>query len=110
MRVPIRSALMAGVVCGMAGPALADGPQVYNGYQVPHDSLGRPVLTGVWDAATMTPLQRLPGFGNRITMTPAEVAAIENPAAALRAQAAKKTDQNLTVKELPADGSGNYNA
>jgi hypothetical protein len=43
-------------------------------------------------------------------MTAAEVAAVEDPAAATRALATKKTDANATVKDLPADGSGNYNA
>jgi hypothetical protein len=112
MRAMTKAALLAGVVCfSLAGPALAGDPVVYNGYKVPKDSLGRPDLTGVWDAATMTGLQRLPGFGNRIVMTPAEVAAIEDPAAAFRKKAAEKTDQSIVdIKKLPADGSGNYNA
>jgi hypothetical protein len=111
MRISLKSALLAGVIAvSFAGAALAEGPQLYDNYKVPKDSLGRPDLTGVWNAATMTPLQRLPGFGNRATMTPAEVKSVEDPAAALRDQAAKKTDPNATVKDLVPDGSGNYNA
>ncbi|MDB5451575.1 MAG: hypothetical protein JWO33_153 [Caulobacteraceae bacterium] len=112
MRISLKSALLAGAIAAcLAGQAqAADGPAVYDGYKAPKDSSGRPDLTGVWNAATMTPLQRLPGFGDRITMTPAEVEAVEGPAAALRGQAAKKTDPNATVKDLVPDGSGNYNA
>jgi hypothetical protein len=111
MRISMKSALLAGAVCvSLAGHAVADGPQVYDGYKVPHDSLGRPVLNGVWDAATITSFQRLPGYGDRLVMTPAEVAKAEGTVAAINAQAAKKTDQSLTVGQLPQDGSGNYNA
>jgi hypothetical protein len=112
MRMSPRLALLASVVClSTAGHALADGPVVYDGYKVPKDSLGHPVLTGVWDAATMTPFQRLPGFGDRLAMTPDEVAKAEGAVAAINAQAAKKTDQSIVdIKQLPQDGSGNYNA
>jgi hypothetical protein len=111
MRVSVKSALLASVICvSLAGQVLADGPVAYDGYKAPKDSLGRPDLTGVWNAATMTPLQRMPGFGNRLVMTPDEVAKAEGVVAARNAKAAQKTDQSLTVKELPADGSGNYNA
>lgn len=112
MRQSLKSALLAGVIaaCAISQVQAADAPKVYDGYKVPKDSMGRPDLTGVWNAANMTPLQRLPGFGNRITMTPAEVKAVEDPAAALREQAAKRTDPKATVKDLIPDGSGNYNA
>jgi hypothetical protein len=111
MRLLVKPALLAGVIAAfLAGQAQAGGPVVYDGYKPPKDSLGRPDLTGVWNAATMTPLQRLPGFGDRIAMTPDEVQAVEGGAAATRALAAKNTDPNATVKDLPADGSGNYNA
>jgi hypothetical protein len=112
MRISWKSASVAAVIAICLGgqSQAADAPKVYDGYKVPKDSQGRPDLTGVWNAATMTPLQRLPGFGERITMTPAEVAAVEGPASSLRAQAAKKTDPNATVKDLVPDGSGNYNA
>jgi hypothetical protein len=110
MGISIKSTLFTGAVClSFAGPALADGPVVYDGYKVPKDSFGHPVLTGVWNAATLTPLQRMPGFGNRIAMTPAEVAAIEGRTAALNAVAHQKTDQSVTdLKQLPEDGGLNY--
>jgi hypothetical protein len=112
VRMSHKSALLAGAVCfSLAGQALAGDPVVYDGYKIPKDTLGRPDLTGVWDSATLTPFQRLPGYGNRLVMTPAEVAKTEGAVAAINAQAAKKTDQSITdIKQLPADGSGNYNA
>ena len=89
MRMSSKSALVAGVIAvSLAGLAnAADGPKLYDGYKPPKDSAGRPDVTGVWSASTMTPLQRLPGFGNRITMTPDEVAKLEGRVAASAALA-----------------------
>jgi len=107
----LKYALFAGMVVGcLASQALAAGPKVYDGYKVPRDSLGRPDLNGVWNAATMTPFQRPTQFGNRLVMTEDEVKKAEGVVAAREAVAAQKSDVSLTVKELPADGSGNYNA
>ena len=43
---------------------------------VPRTSIGRPDLSGTYDAATLTPLQRPPELGNRLTLTEEEAAAI----------------------------------
>jgi hypothetical protein len=111
MRMSIKSALLASVVCfSLAGQALAGDPVLYNGYKVPKDSLGRPVLNGVWNSATMTPFQRMPGYGNRLVMTPDEVAKAEGVIAKRTELANSKTDTNATVKDLPEDGSVNENA
>lgn len=102
MRMSLKSALLAGAVClSMTGQALAGDPVAYDGYKVPKDSLGHPVLTGVWDAATLTPFQRLPGYGNRLVMTPAEVAKAEGAVAAINAVAARKTDEQLQRGDPP---------
>src|SRR5258707_3626784 len=81
MRVSVKSAaLLAGVIAAcVGGQALADGPVLYDGYKVPHDSLGRPDLTAVWSSATITRLERKPSFGHRLVMTPPEVRAAEGP-------------------------------
>jgi hypothetical protein len=44
---------------------------------VPRTAEGRPDLTGIYDAATMTPLTRPAEFGNRRALTPAESAEME---------------------------------
>jgi hypothetical protein len=110
MRISMKSALLAGAVVGslLAGQALAAGPMVYDGYKVPKDSSGHPDLNGSWDAATLTQLQRLPGFGNRLVMTPEEVSVIEGKAAAQNAVARQNTAANATVKDIPEDGGLNY--
>src|SRR5258708_23199996 len=56
MRVSVKSAaLLAGVIAAcVGGQALADGPGLYDGYKVPHDTLGRPYLTAVWRRPTIT--------------------------------------------------------
>jgi hypothetical protein len=111
MRMSLKSALFAGVVCvSMAGQALASDPVVYDGYKAPHDSLGRPDLSGVWDSATMTPFQRQASYGNRLVMTKDEVAKAEGTIAARTALANSKTDPNARVQDLPEDGSVNENA
>jgi len=117
MRVSVKSVLLGGVIAACAGgQALADGPVLYDGYKVPHDSLGRPDLTGLWDNGTITPFERKIEYGNRLVMTPQEVAAVEGRVAAVNALAAKPTDPKATVKDLPADcsdgrGKGcNYNS
>src|SRR5918994_115682 len=38
---------------------------------------GHPDLQGVWNAATLTPLERPDNVGGRLTLTPAEAADIE---------------------------------
>ena len=111
MRRSLKSALLAGVICfSLAGPVLAGDPVVYDGYKVPHDSLGRPVLTGVWDSATMTPMQRERSYGNRLVMTKDEVEKAEGVTAARVKLANSKTDPNARVQDLPEDGSVNENA
>jgi hypothetical protein len=117
MRVSVKSVLLGGVIAAcVGGQALADGPVLYDGYKVPHDSLGRPDLTGLWDNGTITPFERKINYGNRLVMTPQEVAAVEGRIAAVSALAAQPTDPNATVKDLPADcsdgrGKGcNYNS
>src|SRR5580692_868323 len=118
MRVSVKSAaLLAGVVAAcVGGRVLADGPVLDNGYKVPHDSLGRPDLTGLWDYGTITPFERKITYGNRLVMTPQEVATVEGHVAAVNALAAQPTDPKATVKDLPADcsdgrGKGcNYNS
>jgi hypothetical protein len=118
MRVSVKSAaLLAGVIAACVGSqAWADGPVLYDGYKVPHDSLGRPDLTAIWSSATITRLERKPSFGQRLVMTPQEVEAAEGRIKAANDLAAQPTDPKATVKDLPADcsdGRGkacNYNS
>ena len=44
---------------------------------VPRTADGHPDFTGMYDVSTMTPLQRPPEFGNRLTLTAEEANALE---------------------------------
>ena len=64
-----------------AGAALALGLAVAAGaatraQEVPRAAGGRPDLSGTYDTATLTPLERPAGFGDRLALTEEEAAAI----------------------------------
>jgi len=76
---------------------------------------GIPNLEGTWNNATLTRFERPEEFGERATMTAAEVAELEGRTAAITALSLRPTDPNATVADLPVDCSGgrtscNYNA
>ncbi len=52
---------------------------------IPRTPDGRPDLSGTYDTATLTPLQRPGRFGNQLTLTDEEAASVEADPAALRA-------------------------
>ena len=74
------SRLVAGiVVAGLALPAAATGQD-----GVPRTASGKPDLSGTYDTATLTPLQRPQQFGDRGALTAEEAALVESDPAALR--------------------------
>ena len=73
------SRLVAGIVA--AGLAL---PAVATGQDIPRTASGRPDLSGTYDTATLTPLQRPQQFGDRGTLTAEEAALVESDPTALR--------------------------
>jgi len=70
---------------------------------VPRAANGHPDLSGTYDVATMTPVERPAGLGNRLVLTPEEAAALENYEAARNAKdvAPRRPDQPLP----PVDGN-----
>ena len=76
----MKSRLVAGaIVLALAPPVAAlaqDG--------IPRTASGRPDLSGAYDTATLTPLQRPGRFGARQTLTAEEAALLETDPAALR--------------------------
>ena len=70
---------------------------------IPRTSDGSPDLSGTYDTATLTPLQRPERYGNRLSLTEEEAAAIaaEEPAS-LAASFGIPTDRN-EVKEPPQE-------
>jgi hypothetical protein len=80
----LMSALFAGgAIAVFAAPAaLAQeaqmpAPQVRAGYEPPRLSTGRPQIEGIWSNATTTDLERPAEFGERLVMTPQELAETE---------------------------------
>ena len=59
------------MACTLAPVVLAQGSA-----DIPRTPSGRPDLSGSYDTATVTPLQRAPQFGERATLTAEEVAVI----------------------------------
>ena len=53
--------------------------------EIPRRADGRPDLSGTYDTATLTPLQRPERFGDRLTLTPEEAATVAADPFALRA-------------------------
>ncbi|MDE2905746.1 MAG: hypothetical protein OXQ28_06635, partial [Acidobacteriota bacterium] len=71
--------VVACLALGLALPAVAAGQD-----GIPRTPGGRPDLSGTYDTATLTPLQRPSRFGTRGTLTAEEAALIESDPGALR--------------------------
>ena len=105
-------ALLAGVATAMATAASGD---------IPRTADGRPDLSGVYDIATLTPLQRPEEFGDKLYLTPEEAANAKSMADELVqsviAADAEPSDPNREAPPVGGDGSpgaagnvGGYNA
>jgi hypothetical protein len=66
---------------------------------------GHPDLQGLWNVATMTPLERPDDSKGRLTLTEAEVRKLESANAARRAQRARPSDGNRQAPPVGGDGS-----
>lgn len=77
-------------------------------WRPPRTSDGYPSLEGVWTNATITPLERQPQFGDRLTITEAEAQALEKEQADFRAEQNKPTDPKLGILDLPHDCGGGF--
>ena len=72
-------------------------------WTAPRTAFGQPDLQGVWDFATITPLERPEQFGDRAVMTAEESATYERERFAL---VDHDTEEGTT---LVCEGTGNYN-
>lgn len=78
-RAVVEMAAMRPLVLAAALLALAFGANAQDRYRAPRDAFGHPDLEGAWTNETLTRFERRPEYGDRATMTPAEVAALERP-------------------------------
>jgi hypothetical protein len=86
--------LAAGVALSAFSVAAAD-PVVRVGYDAPRLSTGKPDLQGVWTNATSTRLTRGRQYGERLILTPEEVAEIEGDTQQRNARQNAPTDSEL---------------
>jgi hypothetical protein len=99
-----RALIAAVAVAVLTAPFAAHGQ---TGWKAPRNALGQPDLEGAWTNATQTPQTRPAQYGNRLMMTPEEVAKLEGAALAQIEKGNQKTDPNAPTV---ADGTvGGYN-
>ena len=84
---------------------------------IPRTADGRPDLSGTYDAATLTPLQRPAKYGDRLELTDAEAEAIARQEAETMAKQNEASDPNREAPPEGGDGSpgaagnvGGYNS
>ena len=73
--------------------------------EVPRTPRGHPDLSGVYDTATRTPLERLKAAGDRLTLTDEEAAEVARKEAQLAAQGDAASDPN---RSAPARGGAGF--
>jgi hypothetical protein len=71
----------------------------------PRTPWGHPDLQGLWNVATLTPLQRPAQFGTRLTMTEQEARALEQANRGRIDQRAQPSDPNRQAPPVGGDGS-----
>lgn len=100
-----KTTLSALLLAGLAGGLIATsaGAAADKPYTAPKTAFGQPDIQGVWTNATLTTLTRDKQYGDRLVLTPSEVAVLEGDEAAARAAGDAPTDPSLTVEDLPVN-------
>ena len=75
------------------------------GAEIPRTADGKPDLSGTYDTATLTPLQRPARFGDRLELSEEEANAIAEKEAALLAQGDAATNPD---REAPGEGGAGF--
>lgn len=104
MRGWFRNVARAGAVAA-AVAALLPGDAAGQSSSIPRTPWGHPDLQGLWNTATMTPLERPDNAGGRLTLTDAEARAIEQANAARRELRARPSDPERQAPPVGGDGS-----
>ena len=111
MRVQVPAALAAIILLLLAAPTLAAEGEIKRAVN------GKPDLSGTYDAATLTPLQRPEEYGENLLLTREEAEKIAADAAKARAERHQVSDPNREAPPEGGDGSpgaagnvGGYNS
>lgn len=89
-------AVSMGLLASLAGAQEAD---------IPRTADGRPDLSGMYDTATLTPLQRPPEFGDKLLLTPEEAEAIAEKERRLAEELGEPSDPDRDAPPVGGDGS-----
>jgi hypothetical protein len=101
-----RAALLGGVLAAIAVASCASPQGVpARSWTVPRTPDGHPDLSGTYDTATLTPLERPVEFGDKLFLTEEEAAAIENAERSLTEQLARPSDPDRAAPPLGGDGT-----
>ena len=108
----VAGAVALAVALASAWPAVVDGqapapraPAAPRAPVNPRTADGRPDLQGVYDVATLTPLERPDMFGNNLTLTPDQAKRLERQVADRKERAALPSDGNRAAPPIGGDGS-----
>src|SRR5688572_1714745 len=103
-KLAVALATVLATVCSVNG----DAAESTKGWKAPRTADGHPDLQGIWTNATITPLERQPQFGDRLTITEEEARALEQENADFRAEQDRPTDPKLGIQDLPKDCGGGF--
>ena len=98
MRARVR-VIVAAMVLALGTPALIEAQEI------PRTPSGRPDLSGTYDIATLTPLQRPQRFGNTLELSEEEAAAVARQEFERNAQRNEASDPNREAPPAGGDGS-----
>jgi hypothetical protein len=100
------------ISCGLTWQAAVDAqqrtaatPAQRQASAVPRTPDGHPDLQGVYDVATLTPLERPTTFGNNLTMTDEQARRLEQAVADRKQRASLPSDANRSAPPIGGDGS-----
>ena len=98
----IRSTL---ILVALVGLTLGSLPAAAAEADIPRTASGRPDLSGNYDIASLTPLQRDTRFGDRLFFTPEEAEGVANQMASFRDALSRDSDPDREAPPAGGDGS-----
>ncbi|HMF14501.1 MAG TPA: hypothetical protein VKE94_19430 [Gemmataceae bacterium] len=105
LAVALAVGLLASWSAPLAGQAPARAAAAAKAPVNPRTPDGHPDLQGVYDLATLTPVERPPQFGNNLTLTPQLAKQLETQQAQRRDQAALPSRGDRNAPPIGGDGS-----
>ena len=97
----VAGALSAVAIPSVTAMAATDAAKPATAFKPPVNAFGQPDLQGYWTNASLTNMRRPAEYGDRLVMTPQEVAKLEGDNANAIEEGNKPTDPKLKVTDLP---------